>query len=121
MDQKNEDCLNTVKTSKLLDEMARNVRAEAMRIEKGAPWIAAAGYRQAGVFGQTDIEALGADRSSVAKNYRKERTMHVQTAIIVNETHLPESVHEVTDSRPGGTDHFRQRLLTHLWENSLGL
>jgi hypothetical protein len=35
MDEKNEYCLNTMKTSKLLEEMARNARAEALRIETG--------------------------------------------------------------------------------------
>ena len=33
MDEKTEYCLNTVKVSKLLDEMARDARAEALRIE----------------------------------------------------------------------------------------
>ena len=33
MDEKREYCLNTVKISKLLDEMARDARVEALRIE----------------------------------------------------------------------------------------
>jgi len=39
--------------------------------------------------------------------------MNLQAALaIVEETELSEAIHEKTHSRPGGTDHLRQGLLT---------
>ena len=46
--------------------------------------------------------------------------MDLQTAVVVNKTQFPKPVHEEADARAGGTDHFRQRLLTDLWNYSLG-
>jgi hypothetical protein len=35
------------------------------------------------------------------------------TTVVLNETHLPEPIHEETDSRTGGADHFGEGFLTH--------
>ena len=40
---------------------------------------------------------------------------------VLDEALLAEPVHEKADSRSGGTDHLRQRLLTNLWDNRLGI
>jgi hypothetical protein len=40
--------------------------------------------------------------------------------VVLNETHLPEPIHEETDSRPGGTDHFCESLLTHFRNERYG-
>ena len=42
-------------------------------------------------------------------------------AAVLDEPLLAEPVHEKADSRSGGTDHLRQRLLTNLWDNRLGI
>lgn len=45
----------------------------------------------------------------------------MQTAIVLNEPHLPESVHEETDSGSRSADNFRQRFLAHLRNHRLRL
>src|SRR5450755_2043338 len=48
--------------------------------------------------------------------------MNLEPALaIVNKSQLSESIHEKTDSRPSCAYHFRETLLTHLGDYSLGL
>ena len=46
--------------------------------------------------------------------------MDLQSTVVVNETHLPESVHEKTDPRPGCADHLCESLLADLGDYGLG-
>jgi len=46
--------------------------------------------------------------------------MHFQFTVVFNEAELSEFVHEEIHSGAGGADYFRQSLLTHLWDHSLG-
>ena len=48
------------------------------------------------------------------ENNIEERTMDCQTTVVVNETQLPESVHEEADPRPSCAHHLREGLLTDL-------
>jgi hypothetical protein len=45
--------------------------------------------------------------------------MHLQSAVVMDEAKLSESVHEEVYSRAGCTDHFRQSSLAHFWDHSL--
>lgn len=40
--------------------------------------------------------------------------MDLQMTVVIDEAPLPEFVHKLTDTRPGRTDHFRERLLANL-------
>jgi hypothetical protein len=40
-------------------------------------------------------------------------------AIVVDETHFTEFVHEMADARAGRTNHFRERFLAHLGDDLL--
>jgi len=42
--------------------------------------------------------------------------VHVQASVVVDVSHLPEAVHEVTHSGPRGSNHFCQRFLVYLWD-----
>jgi hypothetical protein len=57
------------------------------------------------------------------ENDVEKRTVNLQliARVIINESQFSEPVHEKTDSRPGCAYHFRERLLTHLGDYSLGL
>lgn len=157
LDEQKEYFLDIVKISKLLDEMARDARAEALRIEtarleahrlllRRKAELAELDGSQKRKKTKTGIPGLQADplpsrawkahkrfrqplqgrglaegRNLVAKDHREQRSVRVQTAIVVNETHLPELGHEVADSRPSSSDHFGESLLAHLWDNSLRL
>ena len=54
------------------------------------------------------------------QNDVQQRTVHVDAAIVVDQTQLPELVHEKTDARPGGPDHLSQRLLADFRDDRLG-
>ena len=55
------------------------------------------------------------------ENNTKQRTMDLEApAIVVNKSQFPEPVHEKTDSRAGGADHFCQHLLADLGNYGLG-
>src|ERR1700757_2026482 len=60
----------------------------------------------------------------VVQNNVEQRTMDLQRAFraagIVNEAQLPESVHEEADTGSSGPNHFGQRLLADLGDNSFG-
>jgi len=47
-------------------------------------------------------------------------TVHLQSAVVVNETQLPELVHERADTRTGCSDHFGQRFLADLGNVGFG-
>jgi len=55
----------------------------------------------------------------VVENNVQKRAMDLQPAVVMNETQLPESVHEEAD-RPGRAHHLREGLLTDLGKYSLG-
>jgi hypothetical protein len=40
-------------------------------------------------------------------------------ALIIDEAHLPEPVHEKTDSRASCTNHFSEGLLANVWDYSV--
>jgi len=42
----------------------------------------------------------------------QEGLMYFYSAVVADESQFSESVHEYIDSRAGGTDHFRQNLVT---------
>jgi hypothetical protein len=44
----------------------------------------------------------------------------LESAVVMNESQLPETVHEKADARPGGSDHLCQSFLTDLGHNGLG-
>src|SRR6188472_1287023 len=50
----------------------------------------------------------------IAENDGQERAVDVQAAVVVDEAHLAEAVHEVADPRPRGADHGGEGLLAHL-------
>src|SRR5208283_2380521 len=56
----------------------------------------------------------------VVQNDVEQRAVHLQTAVVMNETQFPESVHEKTDSRTSRTDHLGQGLLADLGNYRLG-
>jgi hypothetical protein len=43
----------------------------------------------------------------------KERRVYLQPAVVFDEAHFSESIHEKIDARARGTNHFRQRLLRY--------
>ena len=43
--------------------------------------------------------------------------MNQHAAVVIDEPELAEFVHEVADSRPGGSDHSRQYFLTDFWNH----
>lgn len=51
----------------------------------------------------------------------KKRIVHLQPqpALVIDEAELSKLVHEVIHSLTGGTNHFRQSLLTHAWNHFL--
>ena len=53
----------------------------------------------------------------LVQNNTKERRIHVQSAVVFDEAQLSEPVHEEIHSCAGGTNHFRQHLLTYLWND----
>ncbi len=57
--------------------------------------------------------------ASVVEDNVEEETVHPQAAVIVDEVLLPEFVHKVADPGSCCTDHFRQGLLTNLWNHTL--
>jgi len=57
----------------------------------------------------------------VVENDVQKRAVDLQPAVVVNESHFPEPVHEEADPRAGGADHFRQHRLTDLGNYRLGL
>jgi len=54
------------------------------------------------------------------QNDIEQRTVDLQTAVIVNKTQFPEAVHEEADSRTGRADHLGQSFLTDLRNNGFG-
>lgn len=62
----------------------------------------------------------GSASELVVQHDTKQRTMHLQATVVVNESKLPELVHEEIHSGAGGANHFRQSLLTYLWSYSFG-
>ena len=54
------------------------------------------------------------------QNNVQKRAVDLHLAVVVNETQLPEPVHEETDPR-AGADHFRQHLLTNFGNYSAGM
>jgi hypothetical protein len=57
------------------------------------------------------------------ENDVEKRTVNLQfiASVIINEPQFPEPVHEKANPRPGCAYHFRERFLTHLGDDSLGL
>ena len=58
---------------------------------------------------------------SVVKKEREQCPMHPQAAVVVDEAHFTESVHEITHSGSRGTNHFCKCLVTHLQDGRLRL
>ena len=52
------------------------------------------------------------DQLLMAPENFPQRLVHFQSPIVVNESELPEPIHEQIDSRPRGPDHFRQNSVT---------
>ena len=46
--------------------------------------------------------------------------MQVIAEVVIDETQLPESVHEETDPRARGSYHLCQRFLTESWDGHFG-
>ena len=57
----------------------------------------------------------------VVQDNTQKRSVNLKTAVIFDEAHFLEFVHEEINARARGTDHFRQRLLRDLGKHSLGL
>ena len=47
--------------------------------------------------------------------------MHGETAVVLDETELPEFIHEEADARPSGSHHFGKRFLADLGNDGFGL
>jgi hypothetical protein len=45
----------------------------------------------------------------------QERSVDLETAVVFDETELPEFVHEKIDPRACRADHFRERFLRYFW------
>src|SRR5258708_4690780 len=58
---------------------------------------------------------------SVVQHDAQERSIDFNSAVVLDETQLPEFVHEQIDACARGADHLRQRLLRNLWKHSLRL
>jgi len=55
------------------------------------------------------------------QNYAEQRAVHLQAAIVVNETQFPEAVHEEADSRTSSSHHLGQNFLTDFRDHGFGL
>ena len=53
----------------------------------------------------------------VVENDIQQRTVHLETAVVVDEAQFPEAVHEETDPRAGRADHLGQSFLTDLGDH----
>jgi hypothetical protein len=51
----------------------------------------------------------------------QQRSVDLKPAVVLNETQLPEFVHEEIHSRARGADYLRQRFLRYFGEYSVGL
>ena len=60
-------------------------------------------------------------RASVVEDDIEEGTVHVQPAVVVNETQFAELIHEETDAGARGADHVGQHVLTDLRNDRLRL
>ncbi len=61
-----------------------------------------------------------AESELIVQDNAKKRTMHVQSAVILNEAKLSEFVHEEIHTWAGCTNHFRQSLLNYAEDNRRG-
>src|SRR3982074_1754926 len=65
-----------------------------------------------------DPAALRPRRRGAARRFgqndAQQRAMDLKVAVVADETHLTKLVHEMTDARSGGADHFGERLLADL-------
>ena len=50
-----------------------------------------------------------------------QRFVHVQAAVVIDESHLPEAIHEVAHPGARGTHHFRKRFLVYFGKRQLRL
>src|SRR5512142_233845 len=57
-------------------------------------------------------------KALVMKHDADQRAVNVHTAaVVVNEAHFPEPIHEKADARTRGTDHFRERFLAYFGDD----
>ena len=54
------------------------------------------------------------------ENHIQEGTVDLQSTVVMNETHLSESIHKKTDARPGCSYHLCKGFLTDLGDYGLG-
>src|SRR5512143_4262522 len=57
--------------------------------------------------------------TSVAEHHREKGAVDLQAAVVVDEAHLPEAVHEVAHPRTGRANHRGERLLAHPRDHAL--
>jgi hypothetical protein len=57
----------------------------------------------------------------IVQDNAKKRAVHLQHAVVVDETQLSKLVHEEIHSSASCANHFRQNFLTHPWDHGLGL
>jgi hypothetical protein len=55
----------------------------------------------------------------IVEDNPEKRAVDFQSAVVVNKSEFPESVHEKTHSRAGRADHFRKALLAYLGNHRL--
>jgi hypothetical protein len=59
-----------------------------------------------GAINAGDRTSASVETRSIVQNYIKQGTVDLQTAVVVNETQFPESVHEEAHSGTSGTHHL---------------
>ena len=57
----------------------------------------------------------------IVQNDMGERTMDFEAAVVIDEAQPSKLIHEIADVLPGRTHHLRQRFLTYIRKDALGL
>ena len=63
---------------------------------------------------------LPSDVRLIVQHDAQQRTVDFHGAVVLDEAQFPKLVHELADTRPRGSDHLRERLLTDLRNDWLG-